>query len=154
MSVSDAEQQAWEQGYHRLTGKRLEWVEASPEDEAALAVVEVDPQAADRLSVMPKEGVLSEAPMGEYDVFELSVFARPVAQIRWCVDGDLGLIGSVIRVGDSDLADDEVLPVLVEAALDEAWQAGADHVVTLVPARVTGPYQRAGWQVRAVIREA
>lgn len=154
MSVSDEEQGTWERGYHRLTGKHLNWVESAPEDEGALSVVEVDPQAADRLGVMPNEGVLSEAPMGDYDVFELSVFARPVAQIRWCVDGDVGLIGPVIRVGDSDLADDEVLPVLVEAALDEAWQAGADRVVALVPAKVVGPYQRAGWQIRATIREA
>jgi hypothetical protein len=152
MSVSNEDRAAWEQGYFRLTGQHLNWVEASAEDEGALSVVEVDPQEADRLGVMPNEGVVSEAPMGEYDVLELSVFAKPVAQIRWFVEGDLGLIGQVIRVAESDLPDDEVLPVLVEAALDEAWREGADHVVTLVPASVTGPYQRAGWRVRATIR--
>jgi hypothetical protein len=152
MSVSDEDQATWERGYCRLTGESPNWTHASVEDDGALSVVEVDPQEADRLAVMPNEGVLSEAPMGEYDVFELSVFAHPVARIRWCVEGELGLIGQVIRVGDSDLPDDEVVPVLVEAALDEAWHAGADHVVTLVDAKLTGPYQRAGWQVRATIK--
>lgn len=144
----------WEGLFARLTGEEHDWVVAEPDDEDAVAVLVAVPDQVDRLASMPAEGVLSEAPMGDYDVFELSVFARPVARVRWCVDEDMGIIGAVTRVGDSELPDDEVVPVLVEAALDEATQDGADVVVAVVPAGITGPYQRAGWMLRGIFRAA
>jgi hypothetical protein len=154
MSPSARNHVEWHEPYARIMEEDHEWQPASLDDEGALAVLQVVPDDADHLAVMPAEGVLSEAPMGDYDIFELSVFAHPVARLRWCVEDGVGVFGPVTRVGDSDLPDDAVVPVLVEAALDEAWQEGAEVIVAVVPTGVRGAYQRAGWQLKETVRPA
>lgn len=147
MSRSVSPEPQWREAQARLTGEDHAWVSVPEDAEDAMAVLVVEPERAARLAVAPVEGVLSEAPMGDYDVLELSVFAHAVARVRWFEEDGIGAIGAVTRVGDSDLPDDEVIPVLVEAALDEAWQEGASLVSTVAPTRVMGAYLRAGWRL-------
>lgn len=129
------------------------WGVTPGEGEDTWSVLGIRPEQGSREAAMPAEGVLSEAPLGDYDVIELSVFAHPVARVRWCVDETEGVGGlsEVQRWGDSELGDDAVIPVLVEAALDELWQAGAETVTTLVPSPLSALYVRAGWEVIATV---
>lgn len=122
------------------------WHPTVPGEEEWVAL-RAAPQDVERVGVMPAEGVLSMAPMGEYDVIELSVFAHPTARVRWRFDEEeTGAIGWVSPVGDAAEPSAAVVAVLVEAALDEAWQEGAETATTLVPAAAAAAYEAAGWK--------
>lgn len=156
----------WREGYSVLSdgADAGQWVPAQQGDPDAWVVLSADPQAVSRVGAMPSEGVLAQAPLGEYDVIELSVFDHPVARVRWTsqLDGDgsaqagvlaqAGALSHVERVGQGGLPDSAVVPVLVEAALDEAWQGGAEVVTTLVPAAQAPMYVDAGWVVAEAVR--
>lgn len=155
-------QDQWRQGFVILSdGEPAEqWMPTEPNDPQAWMALSADPQAVRRVGSVPAEGVLAQAPLGEYDVIELSVFDHPVARVRWTVgmDGDgsggAGALSQVEAVGDGTLPDPAVVPVLVEAALDEAWQGGAEVVTTLVPAPMAPLYVDAGWTLVEAVRRS
>lgn len=137
-----AEQQAqfWLEGYAVLG-------DGTDPEQASGVVLTVDPSEVAVEAPMPPNAVLAEAPMGEYDVLELAVFDSPVARVRFCVheDGEVGSVSAVQRVGESDLADAAVVPVLVQAALEELWRSGAEQVATVVPQEQEQIYLEDGW---------
>lgn len=157
-------QEQWRQGFSVLSdgGDAEQWVPvgtgsgpvgagvdvAPGADQELWLALSADPQEVRRVGVLPAEGVLAQAPLGDYDVIELSVFDHPVARLRWTAQA----LGQVERVGESALPDDAVVPVLVEAALDEAWQDGAEVVTTLVPSGQAPLYKDAGWTVVESVR--
>lgn len=138
---------AWREDWSVLNDGAQD-VPPSPSGDGGWVALTADPQQVERVGRMPADAVLAEAPMGDYDVLELAVFDHPVARVRFLVHDDAaaGAVGDVERVGENDLPDDAVVPVLVEAALDEAWQGGAETVTTLVPAERADLYLRAGWR--------
>lgn len=107
-----------------------------------------DPSAVERVGEMPAEGVLSQAPLETFDVIELSVFAQPVARVNWLVDREnsVGAVGQVEAVRQGDVLDDATAAILTEAALDEAWQEGAEVVTTVVPEAQAEAWLARGWE--------
>lgn len=141
----------WEAGFSILhDGEEFAWSSTADDAVGALAVLAAAPQDVSRVGVMPAEGVISAAPLGEYDVLELSIFAKPAARVRWWVDQDAeeswGMVSEVLAAEGSGAEPGEVGPVLVEAALDELWQEGADRVLTVVPVAQAPSYEAAGWE--------
>lgn len=153
-------QDQWREGYSVLSDGEdaAQWVPAQQNEADAWVVLSADPQAVSRVGALPSEGVLAQAPLGDYDVIELSVFDHPVARVRWTamLDGEglaqAGALSLVERVGQGGLPDSAVVPVLVEAGLDEAWQGGAELVTTLVPAVQVPMYVDAGWVMAEAVR--
>lgn len=141
----------WEAGFSILhDGEESVWRSTATDEADAWAVLAAAPREVRRVAVMPAEGVVSEAPLGDYDVLELSIFAKPAARVRWWVDEGAeeswGMVSEVIPAEGSEAEPGTVGPVLVEGALDELWQAGADRVVTVVPAAQAAAYEAAGWE--------
>ncbi|MDR2255947.1 MAG: hypothetical protein LBE25_08135 [Arthrobacter sp.] len=140
--------QSWREHYSLLTdGVPAEAWHPAAEGEAAWVVLSASAQEVAREGSLPQEGVLSQAPLGDYDVIELSVFAKPCARIRWRYDGEEGgALSEVQAVAGADI-DAPTRAALVEAALDELWQEGGEEVFTVVPAEQEEQYTGAGWSV-------
>ncbi len=141
--------QSWRDHFTLLSdGEPAEAWCAAADGEEAWVVLEAAPQDVVRTGELPAEGVLSQAPLGDYDVIELSVFAKPAARIRWRSDEEEGgAISEVAPVGGVEIAD-ATRAALVEAALDELWQEGAERVWTVIPEAQAAGYLAAGWEQR------
>lgn len=141
--------QSWREHFTLLSdGEPGESWRPAADGNDAWVVLEAAPQDVTRTGSLPAEGMLSQAPLGDYDVIELSVFAKPAARIRWRYDDEEGgAISEVLPVGGVEIAA-STRAALVEAALDELWQEGGETVWTVVPEAQAADYLAAGWQQR------
>lgn len=94
---------------------------------------------------LPEGGGISEAPLGEYDVVELTVWGRPAAQGRIAFGDGVAAIGGFGFTADD--ADGSLGAAVVSALAEEAFLEGAEWLVTIVegdPAQ-TPAFLAAGW---------
>lgn len=101
---------------------------------------------------LPEGGGISEAPLGEYDVVELTIWGRPAAQGRIAFGDGVAAIGGFGFTADD--ADGSLGAAVVSALAEEAFLEGAEWLVTLVegdPASVPA-YLAQGWSEAAKVR--
>lgn len=159
----------WKNAWAVLNGAKPESIEEASSG-ASHVVMKVSPQELAEPAAA-SNSVITHAPMGDYDVVEVAIFDQPAARIRWVADPDegAGMIGAVkalpgnhFRTGNTsdaaesaDGADDAeaalqqmqaVVQQLRFAAADEAWNAGADEVYTVVKTSEKEALAEAGWE--------
>lgn len=121
---------------------------AGPADATLLAIATEDVPQPPRL---PEGGGLSEAPLGEYDAVELTIWGRPAAKgLIAFGEGVAALGGFEFAAGD---ADGTLGAAVVSALAEEAFLEGAEWLVTLVdgdPAEVPA-YLAEGWRAAAKV---
>lgn len=94
---------------------------------------------------LPEGGDISEAPMGEYDVVELTVWGRPAAKGLVAFGEGVAAIGGFEFAAED--ADGRLGAAVVSALAEEAFLEGAETLVTMVdgdPAALPA-YLAAGW---------
>ena len=163
MSVSS---EYWKNAWAVLNGAKPESIEEASSG-ASHVVMKLSPQELAEPAAA-SNSVITHAPMGDYDVVEVAIFDQPAARIRWVADPDegAGMIGAVkalpgnhFRTGNtSDAAESAdgaeaarqqmqaVVQQLRFAAADEAWNAGADEVYTVVKTSEKEALAEAGWE--------
>ncbi|WP_141742481.1 hypothetical protein [Arthrobacter sp. HMSC08H08] len=156
----------WKNAWAVLNGAKPESIEEASSG-ASHVVMKVLPQELAEPAAV-SNSVITHAPMGDYDVVEVAIFDQPAARIRWVADPDegAGMIGAVkalpgnhFRTGNaSDAAESAdgaeaarqqmqaVVQQLRFAAADEAWNAGADEVYTVVKTSEKEALAEAGWE--------
>ncbi|MDR7294504.1 hypothetical protein [Pseudoglutamicibacter albus] len=158
----------WKNAWAVLNGAKPESIEEASSG-ASHVVMKVSPQELAEPAAA-SNSVITHAPMGDYDVVEVAIFDQPAARIRWVADPDegAGMIGTVkalpgnhFRTGNTggadggESADDAeaarqqmqaVVQQLRFAAADEAWNAGADEVYTVVKTSEKEALAEAGWE--------
>lgn len=124
---------------------------AGPADATLLAIATGDVPQPPRL---PEGGGLSEAPLGEYDAVELTIWGRPAAKGLIAFGEGVAAIGGFdFAAGD---ADGSLGAAVVSALAEEAFLEGAEWLVTLVdgdPAEVPA-YLAQGWREVAKVSAA
>lgn len=96
-------------------------------DATVLAIATGDVPQPPRL---PEGGGISEAPLGEYDVVELTIWGRPAAQGRIAFGDGIAAIGGFGFAADD--ADGRLGAAVVSALAEEAFLEGAEWLVTIV----------------------
>ena len=113
-----------------------------PAEATILAIATEDIPQPPRL---PEGGGLSEAPLGDYDAVELTIFGRPAAKGLVAFGDGIAAIGSFEFTADD--ADGRLGAAVVSALAEEAFLEGAEWLVTIVdgdPARIPA-YLGQGW---------
>ncbi|GAB3286057.1 hypothetical protein GCM10027449_32280 [Sinomonas notoginsengisoli] len=100
---------------------------------------------------LPEGGGISEAPLEEYDVVELTIWGRPAAQGRIAFGDGVAAIGGFGFAADD--ADGRLGAAVVSALAEEAFLEGAEWLVTVIdgdPAAIP-PYLAQGWTEAAKV---
>lgn len=153
----------WKQAWAVLNGSQPGNIAEASAD-ASHVLLKVSPQDFAEPATA-SNAVVTHAPMGDYDVVEVAIFDQPAARIRWVADAEegAGMIGSVKALpgkhfdADTDGAEDArrqldaVVQQLRFAAADEAWNAGADELFTVVKAGEKDALVEDGWEVVAEV---
>ncbi|MDQ0259953.1 hypothetical protein [Sinomonas atrocyanea] len=119
-----------------------------PADATVLAIATGDVAQPPKL---PEGGGLSEAPLGEYDAVELTVWGRPAAKGLIAFGDGVAAVGGFEFAADD--ADGRLGAAVVSALAEEAFLEGAEWLVTLVsgdPAEVPA-YLAEGWREAAKV---
>lgn len=98
---------------------------------------------------LPEGGGLSEAPLGDYDAVELTVFGRPAAKGRIAFGDGVAAIGAFEFAADD--ADGSLGAAVVSALAEEAFLEGAEWIVSAVDGGSGDlpAYLNQGWHVAA-----
>lgn len=148
----------WKQAWAVLNGSQPGNIAEASAD-ASHVLLKVSPQDLAEPATA-SNAVVTHAPMGDYDVVEVAIFDQPAARIRWVADAEegAGMIGSVKALPgkhfDSDDARQQLEAVVQQlrfAAADEAWNAGADELYTVVKAGEKDALIEDGWEVVAEV---
>ncbi|MDP9886170.1 hypothetical protein J2W21_003695 [Sinomonas atrocyanea] len=119
-----------------------------PADATVLAIATADVSQPPKL---PEGGGLAEAPLGEYDAVELTIWGRPAAKGLIAFGEGVAAIGGFEFAADD--ADGRLGAAVVSALAEEAFLEGAEWLVTLVdgdPAKVPA-YLADGWREAAKV---
>jgi hypothetical protein len=109
------------------------------------ALVVAAPEEVNRQPAMPSEYSISEAPMEEYDIVELSEFDRPLARGRVAFGDGFAVLGPVLPVKEAQVAPEHEAMVLAAAA-EQAYIEGAETLYAPVPEDAVQRYERLGWK--------
>ena len=109
------------------------------------ALVVAAPSDVNLLPALPAEYSMSEAPLEDYDVVELSHFDRPVARARIAFGDGFAVLGPVLPVDGAEVTPDHEAAVLAAAA-EQAYIEGAATVYAPVPDEAVERYERLGWK--------
>lgn len=148
----------WKQAWAVLNGSQPGNIAEASAD-ASHVLLKVSPQDLAEPATA-SNAVVTHAPMGDYDVVEVAIFDQPAARIRWVADADegAGMISSVkalpgkhFDAGDAQQQLDAVVQQLRFAAADEAWNAGADELYTVVKAGEKDALIEDGWEIIAEV---
>lgn len=100
---------------------------------------------------LPEGGGLAEAPLGDYDAVELTIWGRPAAKGLVSFGDRVAAIGGFEFTADD--ADGSLGAAVVSALAEEAFLEGAEWLVTIVdgdPASIPA-YLEQGWAETAKV---
>lgn len=92
---------------------------------------------------LPENAQVASAPMGDYDVAEISVFDHPVCGGRISVGEQAAVIGNLRFETPQDRDDYE--PALLATLAEEAYLHGAHTLILIVDPGETDRYLGSGW---------
>jgi hypothetical protein len=92
---------------------------------------------------LPENAQVASAPMGDYDVAEISVFDHPVCGGRISVGDAAAVIGNLRFETPQDR--DTYEPALLATLAEEAYLHGAHTLILIVDPDESGRYLASGW---------
>jgi len=114
-----------------------------PQEPAALVVAA--PSDVNLQPTLPSEYSISEAPLEDCDVVELSRFDSPLARGKVAFGDGFAVLGPVLPVKEAEVAPEHEAAVLAAAA-EQAYIEGAETLYAPVPEEAVRRYERLGWK--------
>ncbi|MDQ4500921.1 hypothetical protein [Sinomonas sp. ASV322] len=111
----------------------------------AIRTSDVDPSP-----VLPEGADVIEAPLGEYDVVELTLFGRPAAKARIAYGDGIAAVGR-FEFQQGQLPE-QLAPGLLAALAQEAFAEGAETLYTVAEGTEQPPYLGPGWSEAGRLR--
>ncbi|MEA5454323.1 hypothetical protein SPF06_06275 [Sinomonas sp. JGH33] len=135
-----------------LSGDARDRLAASPEEAGEAAVFRIATSEVDEAPALPEGADLVEAPLGAYDIVELTLFGRPAAKARIAFGNGIAAVGRFeFEPGQSP---DQLGPGLLSALAQEAFAEGAETIYTVADGTEQPPYLGPGWTEAGRLRRA
>jgi hypothetical protein len=115
--------------------------ESAPDGNAT--VFAIPTSAVDQTASLPEGGGVVGAPLGDFDVVEVTQFGRPAAKARIAFGENLAVVGRFEF--EAGFSADELGPALLAALAEEAFLEGAETIYTVADGNALPSYLGRGW---------
>jgi hypothetical protein len=120
-------------------------------DDGAATVFSIPTSDVDQAPSLPDGGDVVEAPLGPFDVVEVTLFGRPAAKGRIAFGDGLAVVGRFEF--EAGFTPDDFGPALLSALAEEAFLEGAETIYTVVEGESLPPFLGHGWSEAGRLRQ-